>query len=435
VTRALSHLAGLFALAGILITGCRTETFVGWEYEIDAEQFNVVSGAPLAGQVLRVSAPWLASAPDTIAVQIDGRVPQEATRSDASYDVFELLLPSDLPGGEHSLSLLSHGPTTTEMGRFESGGFDPAIRHLPTSRLIGSVQTLATQPTIVGVEFFTDQLKVLDLRTGVETRLEEFPTSDSYGLGSTASPNMFVLSDAPNHFRIGVGATGPWIDTLPFSCCSERAHELAPNLVLEQSNSWSYFTDQTPGEFRSIPLDWYGHSDRVQYSPDGRWAVPDHSGSENGVLVVDRFERSFRWIPGWRRARTLILGDTSLIVFGGDWGESSPRLLHRVDLASLTVRAETTLTPGPAWLGMPGLVGGGRFVAVPRQVVGGWEVSLHDPQTLTEIGKGRSPTISGACLLNGEPWVVDDPTRARFYVIDPYCHIEAGIPIATFLLP
>jgi hypothetical protein len=109
--------------------------------------------------------------------------------------------------------------------------------------------------------------------------------------------------------------------------------------------------------------------------------------------------------------------------------------MQRIDLESLAVRAEIATAAGPSWLGMPGLVGNGRFIALPRQVEGGWEVSLHDPRTLMELGKGLSPRFAGTCFLDGEPWVVDDPAFDRFYVIDPYCRIDAGVPIATFLLP
>lgn len=380
--------AGLFALAGILlIAGCRAETFGEDDVVVDPTAI-VIDGPLLPGGTVTLSAPGIGRLATTSILILDESVVRDLIPVPEGDGRVRFTLPEDLRGGEYALELRRNGEVVVPAFPVRIGG--PAtLRSIP-GQFDGVSQALPQAASLIG--FTTEEscgnLMVLDARGGTLRRLPGSTHCGYWGVGASYRPGGFTISLAGSHSdwrNAGLSFAGLWVDTAALWGTGGVTHELAPGIHLNASKHWSDLSGPSVGP-DLYSLSHYRHTEHFAVSPNGRWAVPDHASSDSGVLIVDRSDGSSRWIRGWPSARTDILGDGSVVVFGprtNFYHQPADRWLARIDPSTGVVLDSALIEVDEADGTMRGL---GRLYALKHSAGSFW------PAPSAQIGGSISTT-------------------------------------------
>lgn len=431
----LARPGSLTTLCLIALLGCKAETFGTEDPVIDPAQLAVVAGARIAGGNVTITAPWMAHATDSLAIGIDDLPASWVARDPEHPEGFRLPLPDTLRGGAHEIVLYPPGGARTPIGVITTGGFTE-LRYLD-QQFYGPSQPVPYLPGLVGLAGLAGpcgiQLAILDARNATVRTFANGMTCAYFGIGSSFDPSRFLMTEAgSDHLwhRAAVTRGGLEIDTTTLTAVSQGVtHEIGPGIYLDASKAWTnIWGPSVPAPISMVDGGNYRLSEHVAFSPDGRWAVPDHHVSDSGVLVIDRTDGSHHWARGWgQHVRTLFAPDGRLVVIGQDQGfighadAATGEALDSVplDAPRFTETSVATLV-GPGW------------IVIPYYVDGHWVMSVRDPGTLLEIAHPVSPALSN-CPFYADGQAVDDPSLRRFYIVDVVGCSPA--PIATFQLP
>jgi len=447
----------VFPLLLLGALACDAETFGAGDIVVDPTA-TVLEGALLPGARLTLTAPSLQWARSPMIVVIDGSAEAAATRTPDRLDQISFQLPQDLATGSHRLELRADGISTGWVASIRSGGFSE-VRYV-AGALEGILQPIPGRVELVGgvrnIGSDNDRIGILDLQNARLIIPEGGEYRAHFGLGTSTRPGAFTLSleidDAwrPAGMRLGklvVDSTDLWGGSL-------LVHEIGPGVYLDAAEHgvahiWGPSVDP------EAPWMVYVYSDALHLTTtgDGSWAIPGHTRSDSGVLIINRTNGRSHWSPRWRVASTAGGAAGEVFVLGyrdeDPWTEA-PLWLGRIDAATGALLDSTlVLTPS----GEPRMTSLGRVYALQSAdylvlvfpvggvpdgfqiwTVGGyWELSIRDRTTLAEIAHVRSPVAADGCHLTEDPWLVEDPIAHRFYLTAGGC---SGLtPILTFELP
>lgn len=421
----------------VCLLGCHAETFGDEDLAIDPATLQV-EGLLLPGATVTLTAPWLSHAPDSIVVAIDGGTPFRLGRSPTVPTGFTLVLPPDLTGGSHALSVRQGDGTLAPAGAITIGGFSE-LRFVTGSFSggYGAAQPLPQLAAIAGTSDNVDggcHVVLLDVRNARLADAGSAPIC-GYGLGASYLPATFLAYRGGQWpwSRVSVTPTGTLTDSIPVYGSYWPKSELAPDLYIGDEKNLTYLrVDSASFQF----LDNYFHPARIAFSADGQWAVASHSSSLNGALIVDRQARSFHWSPGWiAYTRPLFLPDDRLVLYGWrrdpDPATDGEYLAH-VDPATGSLTDSVRFGDAGSAYDQPTALASGLIV-MSAWAQGHIELSFRDPNTLLEVAHARSPDFGTSCYFDSRVPAVEDPGTRRIYFTLDDC--VSAVPIWTFQLP
>lgn len=425
-------------LLGLL--GCKAETFGGEDPVVDPAELSV-RGPRIAGGYDTLSAPWMAQMADTMSVAIDDGHAQLAVRVTGDGEAFVFAIPAALGAGRHELSLLRSATARTPIGTLTTGGFTEV--RLAQGSISGATQVDPYLPGMFGEgsgpEGGVCRIVALDARNATITSMVD-AWYCGYGLGASYLAGRFLAYhpwSSGGWIRGGLARGVQVSDSLGMYGNWWPGHELAPGLYLKDEKYDTYL--QGPGlpAWSSISNGNYRHPDHVAFSPDGRWAVPSHYSSIDGLLIVDRGSYAYHWAPGWRFAgRALFQRDGRLVAYG--WranGATGPyqEIIAHVDPVTGAIVDSAYFAEAGSPYDLPTLVAENGWIVLAGRVGDHLELSVRDPNSLREVAHAATPPFANNCYSYATYSVVEDPPYHRFYVVGNDCY--QSIPIATFQLP
>lgn len=432
-------------LALLTLLGCKAETFGEGEIPGDIAAVTMVGGVPVAGGRVTLTAPWMATSPDTLSVVIDGKSAVLAVRSPGG-DPFWVTLPEDLRPGSHELTLRRGPGEDLPIGTISTGSWAPA-RTIPGELAASTPQVLTLLPGMVSMTL-NGRIEVLDARAGairmVDTLRAYLAAIASDRIGSSVAPNSFTIPIGYFSWRrASLVIGGAIIDSAtPSNLAYTMVHDLGDGAWFFTNFSHYSFLE-TAATSREFP----GHhfSERVAISDDGRWIIPSYEYSDSGLLILDRTDWSSRYVPGWGTADATIgaTGDAYVLgTIGGRSYQGVPLWLSRLDPStgtSLTSRRLADSVSGPDDYSQMGKVVALRTidaVLVMRPSDTGVDLTFFDPGSLDPIGHLTIPGFAAACSPQSgwEPMVIEDLTFHRLYFTRDYC-LAGTIPLATLQFP
>jgi hypothetical protein len=444
VNRTRSLPAGLFAFLLLGTLACEAETFGADDPVIDPSELTVVAGVPLAGELITISAPWMGGMADTMSIAIDHGRAVLCYRVEAQMDRFLFLLPADLPPGSHELQLQRRVGDRQPVGRLETGGFTE-LRLAPGS-IFGLTQVIPALPGIVGLSSDAGgdpDAVIIDVR-GASRRMVPDSRTLPYGVSASYIPGRFLLYrvwSGGYWRRFGVGLGRTYVDSLAVWGVWWPTHELASGLYLQDQKQQTWFLDP-PGRHELISNGGFGHPERIAFSTDGRWAVSSHTRSDDGILIVDRGTRSYRWAPGWiYDTSPLFLNDGTLAAIGirtGPGGAGYRQVIARMDIATGAITDSVDIVANYSifnrgWIPFPITLSRSGWIVYATLEQSRLTISFRDPGTLREVARSSTDVASHYCAGGSSYQPIEDTSLDRLYVVGTDC--GPGIPIWTFQLP